>query len=119
MPTTSTKTGVLWVSLGDGGKLSASFVPETTQPRALALNLALLGNDLEADVKRVENSGRKLRHEFVVLTLSRFDMTKESDRWTASFDLPKSSGADKPTALAAWITQNATPIQATGGWLRP
>ena len=119
LPTTSAKVGVLRVSLVGDGKLSATFVPDITQPRALALNLALLGNDLESDVKRGENSGRKLRHDFVVLTLSKFDMTKESDRWTASFDLPKPSGADKPSALAAWITQNATPIQATGGWLRP
>jgi hypothetical protein len=119
LPTTSAKVGVLRVSLGGDGKLSAAFVPEIAQPSALALNLALLGNDLESDVKRGENSGRKLRHDFVVLTLSKFDMTKESDRWTASFDLPKPSGVDKPTALAAWITENETPIQATGGWLRP
>jgi hypothetical protein len=118
-PTSSTKAGVLRVSLGADGKLSASFMPETKQPRGLALNVALLGNDLESDVKRGENSGRKLRHDFVVLALSKFDMTKESDRWTASFDLPKPSGVAKPRALAAWITENATPIQATGGWLRP
>jgi hypothetical protein len=118
-PTSSTKAGVLRVSLSDDGKLIATFVSEAARPRALAFNVALLGNDLESDVKRGENSGRKLRHDFVVLTLSKFDMTKESDRWTASFDLPKTSGADKPTALAAWITENTTPIQATGGWLRP
>jgi hypothetical protein len=119
MPTTSTKIGVLRVSLGDGGKLIAAFVPEMTQPRALALNLALLGNDLESDVKRGENTGRKLRHDFVVLNLIKIDMAKEANRWTGSVALPKQSGDDKPSALAAWITENATPIQATGGWLRP
>jgi hypothetical protein len=119
IPTLLTKVGVLRVSLTDDGRLSATFVPETTQPQGLALNVALLGNDLESDVKRGENSGRKLRHDFVVLALSKFDMTKESDRWTASSDLPKPSGPDKPSALAAWIMENGTPIQATGGWLRP
>jgi len=118
VPTTSTKVGVLRVSLGDDGKLSANFVPEATQPRSLALNLALLGNDLASDVKRGENSGRKLRHDFVVLDLIKIDMANESNRWTGSLALPMRSGNDKPSALAAWITENATPIQATGGWLR-
>ena len=118
VPTTSTKVGVLRVSLGDDGTLSATFVPETIQPRALALNVALLGNDLESDVKRGENSGRKLHHDFVVLDLIKIDMANESNRWTGSVAVPMRSGNDKPSALAAWITENATPIQATGGWLQ-
>jgi hypothetical protein len=118
MPTTSAKVGVLRVSLSDGGKLSATFVPETTQPSALTLNVALLGNDLESDVKRGENSGRKLRHDFVVLDLIKIDMANESNRWTGSVESSKSSVTDKPSALAAWITENGKPIQATGGWLR-
>ena len=61
-PTSSAKVGVLRVSLCTDGKFSASFVPETRQPRGLVLNVALLGNDLESNVKRGENSGRKLRH---------------------------------------------------------
>ncbi len=119
MPTSSTKVGVLRISLGNDGKLSATFVPETTQPRALALNVALLGNDLESDVKRGENSGRKLRHDFVVLNLIKVDMANESNRWTGSVALPMRTGNDKPGALAAWITESGTPIQATGGWLKP
>src|SRR5712672_3020028 len=96
IPTTSIKVGVLRVSLGDGGKLTATFVSETTQPRTLTLNVALLGNDLESDVKRGENSGRKLRHDFVVLELIKIDMAHESDHWTASVALPMRSGNDKP-----------------------
>jgi hypothetical protein len=117
-PRSLTKVGALRVSLCEDGKLSATFVPNTTQPRALALNVALLGNDLESDVKRGENSGRKLRHDFVVLDLVRVDMANESSRWTGSVALSMRSGNDKPSALAAWITENAIPIQATGGWLR-
>jgi hypothetical protein len=118
MPTSSAKVGVLRLSLGDDGKLSATFIPETTQLRNLALNVALLGNDLESDVKGGENSGRKLRHDFVVLDLITTEMAHESSRWTGSVTLPMRSGADKPSALAAWITENGTPIQATGGWFR-
>ncbi len=118
MPTTSAKVGVLRVSLSDGGKFSATFVPETTRPRALTLNVALLGNDLESDVKRGENSGRRLRHDFVVLNFINIEMAKAADQWTGSAEFSKSSGTDKPSALAAWITENGIPIQATGGWLR-
>jgi hypothetical protein len=104
--------------LSNDGKVGGTFVTESTQPPTLELNLALLGNDLESDVIRGENTGRKLRHDFVVSNLIKFDMTREGNRWTGSAELPKSSGPDKPSALAAWITDNATPIQATGGWLR-
>jgi hypothetical protein len=117
-PTSSTKVGMFRVSLGADGKLSAGYAPETRQSRGLALNVALLGNDLESDVKRGENSGRKLRHEFVVLDLIKIDMANGSNGWTGSVVLPMRSGNDKPSALAAWITENETPIQATGGWLR-
>ena len=119
IPTTSTKVGVLRVSVGDDGKVSAIFAPDTMQSRPLALNVALLGNDLESDVKRGENSGRKLRHDFVVLDLGKVDMVNESNRWTGSIALPMRTANDKPRALAAWITEDATPIQATGGWLNP
>ena len=118
VPTSLTKVGVLRVLLGDGGKLTATFVPETAQPRALVLDVALLGKDLESDVKRGENSGRKLRHDFVVLNLIKADMVNESNRWTASVALPTQPANDKPAALAAWIMENSTPIQATGGWLQ-
>jgi hypothetical protein len=118
IPASSTRVGVLRVSLGGDGKLTATFVPATTQPRALALNVALLGNDLESDVKRGENSGRKLRHDFVVLDLFQTGMVNGSNRWNGSVSLPMRSGTDKPSAVAAWITENGTPIQATGGWLQ-
>src|SRR5438477_9089674 len=113
------KVGVLRVSFSNDRTLSASFVPATTQPGALALNIALLGNDLESDVKRGENSGRKLRHDFVVLELIKIDMVNEANHWTGSAALPTRTWNDKPSALAAWITENGTPIQAIGGWLKP
>ncbi|HYY34882.1 MAG TPA: DUF1223 domain-containing protein [Candidatus Binatia bacterium] len=117
LPASSKKVGSLRVTLTDDGKVNATFVAESPQPRGLALNVALLGNDLESDVKRGENSGRKLRHDFAALSFAEIDMKHEANRWTGSVTLPKQSGNDKPSALAVWITENAIPIQATGGWL--
>ena len=121
IPTTSTKVGVLRVSLGDGGKVSATFIPDTMQARPLVLNVALLGNDLESDVKRGENSGRKLRHDFVVLQLAKTQMTKQGNFWMGTVLLSSTAGTDKATALATWVqsSETAQPIQATGGWLKP
>ena len=119
LPTSSKKVGSLRVIFSEDGKVGATFVEESTQPNALLLHVALLGNDLESDVKRGENTGRKLRHDFVVLNLIKVDMAKEANRWTGSVAFPTQSGGDKPSALAAWITGNTTLIQATGGWLRP
>ena len=118
--TTSTKVGVLRVSLSDDGKLSATFVSAAPQLRALQLNIALLGNDLESNVKRGENTGRKLHHDFVVLHLDKTDMLNNADHWTGSISFAPNATADKPTAIAAWITSggNITPIQATGGWVK-
>src|SRR5215471_3064771 len=120
-PASSTKVGVLRASLGDNGQVTATFIPATTQPRSLTLNVALLGNDLQSDVKRGENSGRKLRHDFVVLQLAKSEMTNQGNLWTGTVLLSGNSGADKATALAVWVKsgETAEPIQATGGWLKP
>src|SRR5947208_2373322 len=97
------------------------FRSDTMQARPLALNVALLGNDLESDVKRGENSGRKLRHDFVVLQLAKSEMTNQGNLWTGTVLLSSNAATDKATALAAWVKsgENAPPIQATGGWLKP
>jgi len=81
----------------------------------------LLGNDLESDVKRGENSGRKLRHDFVVLQLANSEMTNQGNLWTGTLLLSSGAETDKATALAAWLKsgETAPPIQATGGWLKP
>src|SRR3954453_328644 len=121
IPASSIKVGVFRLSLAAGGKLSARYIPEAKQPRGLALNVALLGNNLESDVRRGENSGRKLRHDFVVLQLANSEMTNQGNLWTGTVLLSSGAETDKATALAAWLKsgETAPPIQATGGWLKP
>ena len=120
MPASSKKVGSLRLTLSDDGKVGATFVAKSNQPRALVLNVALLGNDLESNVKRGENTGRELHHDFVVLQLARSDMVASAGSWTGSLSLPKKGGAEKPSALAAWVAAGEIdpPIQATGGWLQ-
>jgi len=120
LPPSSKKVGSLRVTLSDDGKVGATFVVESTQPRALTLNVALLGTDLESDVKRGENSGRKLRHDFVVLQLAKSNMVVSAGSWSGSLSFPKDGGVEKPSALAAWVAAGeiGPPLQATGGWLQ-
>jgi hypothetical protein len=120
-PVKSEKVGALRVILNDRVNLTAEFVPQNAQARALTLNVALLGNDLQSDVARGENAGRKLRHDFVVLDLVKIDMAAAANGWTGSATLPREFNGDKATALAAWVTatETSSPTQATGGWLAP
>ena len=120
IPTASTaKVGRLQVSLTNQTELAATFEPENSSLKHVQLNAALLGAHLESDVKRGENSGRKLRHDFVALQFAKIEMVSEGNRWTGSVSFPNKS-EEKPGAIAAWITTDAErPIQTTGGWLTP
>jgi hypothetical protein len=116
----SAKIGKLRATLTSGTEVAATFVPESTQPQRLQIHAALLGVNLESDVKRGENSGRRLHHDFVVLQLATGQMIADANRWAGSTSFPKESSGEKPGAFAAWITAGEVGqiIQATGGWLK-
>lgn len=81
------------------------------------LSIALLGFNLVSDVRRGENSGRTLRHDFVVLYLDQHQTTTETA--TTTFDLP-SSILNQSGAIALWAVDRTTnhPIASLGGWLQ-
>jgi hypothetical protein len=117
----SEKAGILSVALKGENEAVATFSPANSQRAPLKLEVAFLGMNLQSDVKRGENNGRKLHHDFVVLNFSKIDMTNQGDHWTGTVSFSIKPETDKPTALAAWIKsdETASPIQATGGWLSP
>ena len=119
VPGRSEKAGTLSVTLTSGTEVTATFIG--TRQRLLKLEVALLGNNLDSDVKRGENRGRKLHHDFVVLQLAKSEMTNQGNLWTGTVLLSSNAETDKATALAAWVKsgETAPPIQATGGWLKP
>ena len=114
----STKVGRLQVTLRDRTQADVVFTPSAAGTKPQQVEIALLGGNLESDVKRGENSGRKLRHDFTVLHLATAALTSSGKDFAASFSLPEKT-TDTPTALAAWVTTGDAqpPIQATGGWL--
>src|SRR3954470_22414768 len=64
------EAGVLKIVSRDGDLISAKFTPSGRAAAAYDVHVARLGFDLNINVKAGENSGRKLLHDFVVLSLA-------------------------------------------------
>ncbi len=93
-----------------------TFKSARNDARAYDVYLARLGSGLSSDVNAGENRGRKLRHDFVVLSLQKAAIAANATQVNLSLD---KSHPNKNGALAAWVTYagDPTPLQAVGGWL--
>jgi len=107
--------GKLSLSVESDGNFSADFDSVLGQEN-LQLNVAVLGLGLSTDVKRGENRGKTLSHDFVVLGLSRFSSAK-TNQWSGLIEQPSINAGRY--AIAAWISEKGRtkPVQATGGYL--
>jgi hypothetical protein len=114
----SAKVGKLAVTVGDG-RVDVIFIPTAGASKPLQVEIALLGGNLESNVTRGENTGRKLRHDFTVLRYLSAPLRAANGRFTATVSVPSKAGDVLPVAMAAWVTPGDAqpPIQATGGWL--
>ena len=114
------KAGVLTVSSSDTNRWQVSFAPALAGGADYEVHAALLAGGLNSDVKSGENRGRRLSHDFVVLTVVKASLIRSGDKVQGSFDLPvRRKTPESSLALAVWITQagRLEPLQATGGWL--
>jgi hypothetical protein len=113
--------GRLKITLRERGRAEVTFTPAgKAAARPTQVELALLGMNLESDVKRGENSARRLRHDFVVLQIITAKLTADGAQFTAVLTWNPSPLAEA-TALAGWVSNGngQPPIQVVGGWLRP
>jgi hypothetical protein len=111
---TTDAAGVLKISVAKQGELLAEFHPATKNGGGFDLHVACLGFDLKTDVAGGENNGRKLQHDFVVLSL----VSEKMNDGKAQLQL---AGLDARTgAIAAWVTlpDQIEAIQVVGGWVR-
>jgi len=115
------KTGKLSLTLREKDKaLSALYVPEASRSnQPLTLNVAWLGFDLISNVKRGENGGRTLTHDFVVLDFQSTPLTTKADSGFQSGPLKMaSSTSDAPGAVVAWVSKDdGAVLQVAGGWI--
>lgn len=101
--------------LADG---SFKIVPVGLDPkRQYTVRVAQLGMGLGSRVTGGENSGRFLKHNFIILDWSGQAVSKETPEPHFSFKSRKDRTSR--LAIAAWIEENGnpTPLQATGGYL--
>jgi hypothetical protein len=121
LPKSSATPGKLRITVTDDNQIAATFAAVGPEPsQHLLLQVAQLGMNLQSDVKRGENSGRTLRHDFVVLDFAGAEMTKSEGAWRGALHFKEKSGTQNATAIAAWVssTESPIPLQATGGWLQ-
>lgn len=108
--------GVLRLKL-DGSKARIDFAPTTELGKKLQVNIALLGFDLETQVRAGENRGKKLPHDFVVLGMSQSNATRQKDGYSTTVTLPPPIQEARQYGVVAWVNSpgKQLPIQAVGG----
>ena len=99
---------------------------EVKTPSQLKANISILGFDLTSKIKRGENRGKTLKHEFVNLAhikakadLILTEPNSAMYQWT--MNIPKQFVNSKDSlGIAVWVstTDRQQPIQATGDWLK-
>jgi hypothetical protein len=121
LPRTYSKpAGVLAAHSEDGRHWTLRFHPFASGgDSSYDVHAVLLGFDLASQVKAGENQGRRLDHDFVVLTLVKALSRKEGDIFRAEVQFDSKALSSRRLAFAAWVTQsgNPEPVQALGGWL--
>ena len=103
----------------DTGTIAVRYLPAPAVAEPFDVHIAVLGMGLESAVRRGENRGRKLRHDFVVLAHESMSMTAAGPVFTASTDLADTRAETTQLALAVWVSpaDSVLPLQAAGGLL--
>ena len=111
--------GRLEIRVEDDDKFIAVFYPGN-QAGDFSVSFALLGFGIHSDIKKGENRGRQLQHNFAVLDFKEVRLLKKDGRFSAVVKL-KSQKEMEPerSGVAAWVTQKGSmkPLQAAGGYL--
>ena len=114
------KAGVLTVSSSDTNRWQVSFAPALVSGANYEIHAASLAGELISEVQAGENRGRRLNHDFAVLTVVKASLIRSGEIARGNFTLPvRQKTPESRLALAVWITQagRLEPLQATGGWL--
>jgi len=117
IPAVTEPGGDLTAGVDSSRTLSVKYEPAAASPPAKwRAYVAMLGMGLESDVRGGENGGRRLRHDFVALSLQTLELKGAEN--SGSLELPPLKDGEK--AIAVWVTRGdeSTPVQAAGGWIR-
>jgi len=111
--------GLLKATVRSDHTVVINFEPANGNARDFDFYLACLGFGININVHAGENSGRSLRHDFVVLSLDHQKLVSSPQEFHLLSLALEAVSRPNRTALAGWITSGGdiTPLQATGGWL--
>ncbi|HTH47013.1 MAG TPA: DUF1223 domain-containing protein [Candidatus Limnocylindria bacterium] len=113
------ETGVLEVTSAHTNQFTLTFKPAAGTAGEFEATVAWLGSNLVTDVRRGENAGRQLRHNFVLLRsfTTRLKRTEDQAAATVTLSHPDPRDSEK-LAVAAWVMRRGepAPLQAAGGW---
>lgn len=114
--------GRLSVTVSDGLRVKATYSDTPETKTSVEIWVALTASGITTDVKRGENAGRALQHDFVVAQVLSSSGALQDGSFSSeiSLTLPKTISG-KRLALVVWVTASGqmTPLQVTGGWLKP
>ena len=108
--------GVLTATLNEQ-QVTLEYDASKLQDNKVFINTAILGFDYSKPIRRGENAGKILKHQFVVLGFKQ--LTSYIDRdLKITYDLPNYVEDDQPKALVVYLSDsNGQTIQAVGGYL--
>ena len=118
-PPAKADAGLLEMKGSGTNQFTVKFAPPAADKGPFEVTLAWLGSNLVSDVKRGENAGRTLRHNFVVLRTVVSKLEPEGGGFTATVSMARPDERDSERlALAAWVSLRGeqAPVQAVGGW---
>ena len=120
VPKAAGKAGILTVTSEDTNRWQVSFAPATQGQRKFEVYAALLVSGVSSDVKAGENEGRRLDHDFIVLSLAKESLSNCGGSFQTELTLAakKQTGAER-LGLAVWVTpaNRLEPLQAVGAWI--
>lgn len=103
-------------------KVEVKFSPtlvEAYKDKTLDFYVARLGFDLETDIKRGENKGKTLKHNFVVLGINKVKVDSKEGNYDFKASIPAPIENAPKQALVVWVSESnkKKSIQSVGGWL--
>lgn len=113
------RTGRLTARSSDGKTWNIDYQPAKDSKEEWDVTVARLGAGITSQIGAGENSGRKLEHDFVVLSQQTAPLKANGAQASAVVTLAQTIGDAPRKAIAVWITRRGQlqPVQATGGWL--
>jgi hypothetical protein len=109
------RVGVLRLERVESRSWKLKFRPVKKHEGTLNGHIVIQGLGLDSLVSSGENRGRRLEHDFVVLSKVRVDLELVDGLWSARLPLDIRSEVKGEMAISCWVESGGRILQATGG----